>query len=109
MLRALEREPDSSEALLTEIRLADDPRLSRAAERALAESGGAGRARSVVERLALALQASLLVRHAPAAVAAAFAASRLGAEPGLAYGTLPDSAELGSIVERHRPIMGQPA
>ena len=47
------------------------------------------RARRVVEALALALQASLLVRHAPPAVADAFCAARLERVGGLAYGTLP--------------------
>ena len=45
------------------------------------------------------LQASLLVRHAPAAVADAFCAGRLG-EGGRVYGTLPASADTGAIVER---------
>ena len=105
MLRALERDPGSAEALLGEIRLAGEPRLNAAAEWALGEADES-RARLVVERLALALQASLLVRHAPAPVADAFVASRLGGDGGLAYGTLPDSADLDSILERHRPIIG---
>jgi putative acyl-CoA dehydrogenase len=106
VLRALAREPESVAALLDEIALAGEPRLTAAAEQALALADEA-RARTLVERLALALQASLLVRHAPAAVADAFVASRLGGEGGHAYGTLSDSAGLGSIVERHRPITGE--
>ena len=87
--------------LLDEIGLAGEPRLSTAAERALAETDE-GSARRLVERLALALQGSLLVRHAPPAVAAAFLDSRL--EGGnAAYGVLPAGADLGSIVERHGP------
>ena len=38
------------------------------------------RARDVVDRMALALQAALLLQHAPACVADAFCASRLGGE-----------------------------
>ena len=60
------------------------------------------RARHLVEGLALALQASLLVRHAPAAVADAFCAARLE-HPGLAYGTLPAGADTAAIVARHTP------
>jgi putative acyl-CoA dehydrogenase len=60
------------------------------------------RARRVVEDLALALQASLLVRHAPPAVADAFCAARLGGG-GLAYGTLPAGADTAAIVVRHTP------
>ena len=47
------------------------------------------RARGITELMALALQGALLVRHAPAAVADAFCASRLGARWTGAYGTLP--------------------
>jgi putative acyl-CoA dehydrogenase len=56
----------------------------------------------VVERLALALQASLLLRHAPAAVADGFRAARLGGG-GLAYGALPAGIDVAAIVERNRP------
>ena len=63
-------------------------------------------ARRLVERLALCLQGSLLVRHAPAEVADAFCATRLGAEGGRAYGTLPRGVETAAIVERHRPRLG---
>ncbi|MDQ6777899.1 MAG: DNA alkylation response protein, partial [Actinomycetota bacterium] len=57
----------------------------------------------VVEDLALALQASLLVRHAPSAVADAFCAARLGGEGGHAYGTLPAGVDAAVIVERALP------
>jgi putative acyl-CoA dehydrogenase len=101
VLRSLRREPGSAEALLDEIRLAGEPRLDRQAESALANVDE-GSARRLVERLALALQGSLLVRHAPAAVADAFLDSRL--EGGnAAYGVLPAGADLGSVVERHTP------
>jgi putative acyl-CoA dehydrogenase len=88
--------------LLAEIRLASEPSVTALAEKALA-AVEEGQARAVVESLALALQASLLVRHAPAAVADAFLGSRLGRR-GLAYGALGGEADLASIVERHRPI-----
>ena len=72
-------------------------------------SGGASRAelefgaRRLVEDLALALQGSLLVRNAPAAVADAFCAARLGGDGGLEYGTLPAGCDFEAIVERGRP------
>ena len=97
VLRALRREPESLEALLDEIALAGEPDLSKAAEQAAAEDDEA-RARHTVERLALALQASLLARHAPTAVADAFRA-----RTGSAYGTLPAGVDAAAIVERHRP------
>jgi putative acyl-CoA dehydrogenase len=102
VLRALEREPESAEALAQEIALGGDEPAAFA-RRALAEADEP-RARLLVERLALALQASLLVRHAPAEISDAFLASRLRGEGGLAYGTLPAGADLGLITNRHRPI-----
>ena len=60
-------------------------------------------ARSVVERMALVLQASLLVRHGAPAVADAFVSSRLGTEAGRAFGTLPAGADLRAIVDRATP------
>ena len=64
------------------------------------------RARRVVESMALCLQGSLLVRHAPPAVADAFCASRLGGDGGLEYGTLPAGSDFEAIIARspsHRP------
>ena len=57
-------------------------------------------ARRLVEDLALALQASLLIRHAPAPVAHAFCAARLGEARGRVYGTLPSSAGVDEVFER---------
>ncbi len=57
-------------------------------------------ARSLAESLALGLQASLLVRHAPPAVADAFCASRLGGEGGRAFGTLPPGVDAEAVLER---------
>jgi putative acyl-CoA dehydrogenase len=99
VLRALQREPESLEAVLDEIALAGDPGLSKEAEDAAAGADEAG-ARIAVERLARALQASLLVRHAPPVVADAFRA-----RTGSAYGTLPSGVDTAAIVERHRPTL----
>ena len=60
------------------------------------------RARRVVERMALALQGSLLVRYGDAAVAEAFCASRLDGDWGQAFGTLPAGTDFARIVDRHR-------
>jgi putative acyl-CoA dehydrogenase len=60
------------------------------------------RARSVVERMALALQGSLLVRHGDPAVADGFCASRLAGEGGRVYGTLPAGIDCQAIIDRHR-------
>ncbi len=101
-LRTLRREPESAEVFLEEIRSAGEPSLTALAEGALVAVED-GQARAVVERLALALQGSLLVRHAPRAVADAFLASRLGRGP-LGYGALGSEVDSASIVDRHTPI-----
>ena len=63
------------------------------------------RARRLVERLALAFQASLLVRHADHAAADAFCGSRLTGDHGIALGTLPP-ADFTSIIDHARPSLG---
>jgi len=111
-VRAMAREPETVDAFLTEVGLASG--ADRALDKALQgvkDSLASGapderEARRVVERLAVLLQASLLVRHGSPAVADAFCASRLGEDRGHAYGTLPASAELGAIVERVTPKAG---
>jgi putative acyl-CoA dehydrogenase len=107
VLRALGRSPETAGAFVAECRLAqgDDARLDawlRALELDLREPDEAA-ARRLVERMALALQASLLLRHGDPAVADAFCASRLGDTGGLIYGTLPRGVDAAAIVERHRP------
>lgn len=102
VLRALTRDPDTAEALFAELALARgaDARLDTAAaglKDAVRVADQAG-ARRLVERMALTLQASLLVRHAPGAIADAFCATRLGGDWGHAYGTLPNSADLDAIL-----------
>lgn len=62
------------------------------------------RARHVVDRMALAIQAALLVQHAPAMVADAFCASRLGGMGDRQYGTLPRGADCAGIVARATPV-----
>ena len=110
VLRAARRDPETVEALFAEFGEAGgaDPRLDAAIgelERELAAPEELEpRARLVVERLALALQASLLVRHSPPEIADAFCASRLGGPAGLVYGTLPRSVEARLIIDRNRPI-----
>lgn len=109
VLRALARSPRSLEVFMDEVELARgaDPRLDARIDRLRRELSEPEtleqRARRVVEGMALCLEGSLLVRHAPAAVADAFCASRLGGEGGLEYGTLPAGADFGAIIERHLP------
>jgi putative acyl-CoA dehydrogenase len=111
VLRAMGREPEGLPAFLAECELArgGDARLDAhldalpAALQALAGAEGQWLARRAVEDLALAFQASLLVRHAPPAVADAFCAGRLGEARGRAFGTLPAGIDGAAIVERALP------
>ena len=58
------------------------------------------RSRFVVERLALAVQAAILVKAGNAAVADAFCESRLGTAHGNAFGTLSTKVNHGALIER---------
>ncbi len=110
VLRALAREPEVLDAYWDEVSLAGsgDPRLERAIADLQADLDDPAtlepRARSVVERMALVFQASLLVRTAPVAVADAFCASRLGSERSGAFGTLGAAADTTAILGRHWPV-----
>ncbi|MFI8535224.1 acyl-CoA dehydrogenase family protein [Streptomyces aquilus] len=110
VLRALTREPGTAEALFGELALAQgaDARLDASVNRlkGLLRDGSEAGARRLVEHMALTLQASLLVRHAPPAIADAFCATRLGGDWGHAFGTLPDSADVGAILGRALPGTG---
>jgi putative acyl-CoA dehydrogenase len=108
-LRVATKEPGALDVLFDEASEARgaDARFDAALASLRADLEGATdpevRARSLVERMALVLQASLLVRHAPAAVADAFCASRLAGDWGATFGTLPAGLAFGSIIDRARP------
>ncbi len=135
LLRALRRRHDAAEALLAELALAagQDSRLDTATRQlgqmltglaAAAAPDAEFAARRLAGLITVTLQAALLVRHAPAAVAGAFCTSRLAADaapastgapggpagqrfallgPGVPFGTLPDGLPLGDILDRARP------
>ncbi|RHW25768.1 DNA alkylation response protein [Nocardioides immobilis] len=105
-LRAIAREPQTLDAYFEEVGLAAgaDARFDEALARLQKEFTSFDdielRARRIVEQIALVFQGSLLLRHAPAAVADAFCASRLGRDWGGALGTLPTGLDLGPIIDR---------
>jgi putative acyl-CoA dehydrogenase len=105
-LRAMARQPESLDAFFDEVELAAgaDSRLDDAVGRVRKELTDFAdieyRARHLVEQLALVFQGSLLVRHAPSAVADAFCGSRLGGDWGIAFGTLPVGVDTAAIVAR---------
>ena len=112
VLRATAREPGTLDAVRAEIALAAgaDARLDRAItdlDAAIVDVGAdhapERRARVLAERLALTLQGSLLVRHAPPAVADAFCATRLAGDWGRTFGTLPSGVDTAKILARTVP------
>jgi len=110
VLRAMIKSPAALDAFFAEVQegAAAEPRLDAYAKALREEIPGEVetievRARRVVERMALALQASLLVRFGDEAVADAFCASRLAGDWGQAFGTLPAGTDFGRIIERHSP------
>ncbi|MFG2054336.1 acyl-CoA dehydrogenase family protein [Micromonospora sp. NPDC048930] len=112
VLRAIAREPQVMEAFRAEVTAAAgaDARLDAALRQVQADLSDHDdlepRARRVVERLALVLQGSLLVRHGHPAVADAFCASRLGGDHGHAFGTLPGGVDFAAIISRAAPKVG---
>ena len=105
ILRTLAREPAALEAYREEISAAgggnrDLDHAAREALILLEGVPGQDQARLIAERLALLLQGALLVRHAPAAIADAFCATRLGAEGARCYGALPRGVNVDRIVGR---------
>src|SRR5581483_10659493 len=108
LLRALTKQPDVLDAWRAEVARAAG--ADRRFDAALADLSAARArdaepfsARRLVERMALVMQASLLLRHAPAAVAEAFCAGRLGGDRGAAFGTLPPGVDARAIVDRAWP------
>jgi len=96
-LRTMKKEPESLERLIGEIRLARDQRVEKVLSgigAEVAERDG----RRAIERLAIALQASLLVRFSPPAVADAFRTSRLEGDAGRAFGTLGKSVAVDDVI-----------
>jgi putative acyl-CoA dehydrogenase len=106
VLRAMGRSSDSLAAVTAEIELARgaDSRFDDAVKRLSAELGDAEhlpfRARRIAGLVALCLQGSLLLRHAPTAVADVFCATRLGGDWGAVLGTLPAGTAVDKIVDR---------
>jgi putative acyl-CoA dehydrogenase len=106
VLRALNKEPETREAFFGELLAARGANadldneihwLTQAFEdRSTVET----RSRMIVERMALALQASTLLLAGNSAVSDAFCASRLGGAHGFNFGTLPADTPLAALIER---------
>ncbi len=111
VLRALSREPAALNAWIVEVGKAsgEDHRLDAAIQKVLESLADVSElelgARRLAGQMAACLQGALLVQHAPAEVADAFCATRLGQEYGGTLGTLPRGIDLAAIVERTTPTL----
>ena len=105
VLRALGKNPQESRAAL-EAELAPaaalDARFAAYVARLGDDLGRAGEAgaRRIAERLVIAVQGALLLRHAPPFVAEAFLASRIAQDAGGAFGRLPEGLDVEAILAR---------
>lgn len=110
VLRVLSREPEAFDAFFDEVGAASGEHAGFDLALAEAQSvvqevsadvaGSAGLARELTERLALVLQAALLLQHSPAAVADAFVRTRLEGGGRMLYGALPRGADTAAILAR---------
>ncbi|MBV9101950.1 MAG: acyl-CoA dehydrogenase family protein, partial [Candidatus Eremiobacteraeota bacterium] len=109
VLRVLQRSPDTVEAYFAELSGArsHDARLARACDQLRHELSAPEvaewNARRIVERMAVALQAVLLAKHSPGAVADAFCAARLGEPRSYTFGSLPEGIDAPAIIRRAMP------
>ena len=110
VLRAIERTPRAADVLAQELAdgAAKDARMKAFVDGLMRRLVSPTRhdeaqARGLTRDLALALQASLLLRHAPPAVGEAFCASRLSGEGSEVFGALPPAIDLRAIAERAAP------
>ena len=108
VLRALVRDRAAGAILLDEVNAARGAdagfdRLAAELGRDLAQPAPEAGARRLVGRLAVALQASLLLRYAPTAVAEGFCRARLGDSASLLFGALPPGIDSAAILDRATP------
>ena len=112
VLRSIQKEPASLDVLLEEVNSGGE-RVSQGAAptyRLLKDTIGIElQARRIVESIAIALQASLMARHAAHEAADAFCGSRLAGDWGRAFGTLPSTASCEAIVRRALALGPRPA
>ncbi|MCB1670817.1 MAG: isovaleryl-CoA dehydrogenase [Pseudomonadales bacterium] len=109
VLRAVHRSPESLQALFNELEAghglipALDSEIDNLKKAFSQHKDMEAQSRYLVERTALALQASILLRAGEEQVAEAFCRSRLGGGHGLAFGTLPADISFQPLLERAMP------
>jgi len=110
VLRSMQKEPKSIEAVFAELETAKNlnENYNKFLLKLKAESSDLNnlefRARIIVEKFALALQAATVLKTAPDFVADAFCLSRLSENKSLNFGTLPVGVRVEKIIERASPM-----
>ena len=109
VLRAMAKSPEVVDSLFIELSKAKgnhkafDASLLRLQKELSQQQDLEYRARSLVEQMALSLQAALLLQHAPHAVADAFCSSRLETQGTHNFGNLPSGLDVKGILARAMP------
>ena len=109
VMRAISKTPETLDALFDEVAQARggarslDDHASRLKDDLANTNDFEAHARDFCDRLALALQASVVVRHSPAAVADAYCASRIEGRGARQYGAFPRGVDSAAIVRRAAP------
>ena len=110
VFRAMAREPESLATFVGELDAARgahaalDAAIARLKDR-LSEPVLEQEARSMVEDMALTLQAAVLARHAPPAIADAFCATRLADRPAFSFGASKANIDADAILTRAMPVL----
>ena len=110
LLRAMRREPESLQALFTELgrHAGRHPHLDAAIKALHTELAAPteeleARARFIAERMALCLQAASVAEYAPTGIFEAFVSARLGPDRGHTFGALPRGLNVDAILARSLP------
>ena len=112
ILRAIEKQPDVLDAYFMELQKAQganrhfDTFLNDIKSEFTDTNTLQYRGRIIADKMALGLQAALLLQHSTSDVADAFCLSRLASNGGLNYGTMPTGVNCAAIVERAAPTSG---
>ncbi len=106
VIRAVSKSPETITAFLTEVNSARgaNRHLDRTIDEVESMLRGSGdlerSARHLVEKMALSLQGSLVIRFSPDPVADAFCSTRLCGDGGQLFGNLPNGADHRAIIDR---------
>jgi putative acyl-CoA dehydrogenase len=109
VLRAMQREPLAMTSILAQLESAKtmhhafDAEIESLKDELNSRDDIELRARSLTERMAVALQASLLLQHSPNPIAEAFCNARLGSRWMGAYGSLRPEMDMDTIIDRTMP------